>query len=541
MKKLFALSVLLFGTLHAQNLDSLYSEFLRIKGVPDPANTRILSDNPEPIKCGFGIVNNIKYNFSRFTPKQKSVLAALVQRPTTDTSFVSPSGKFRIHFNKTGSNAPGYDLKEFAKAADSSYSYEVNILKYPAPPADNGLGGDDRCDIYIQNLGYGNYGETVMDENDKSQGPSFITIENDFAGCYTSGIIAAKVTIAHELHHAIQMGNYIYRPQDVFYYEITSTAMEEFVFDEVNDYYSYINSYFLNTGKALAMNTGYNLAIWNIFLKGRFGFDILKRIWEEMPNMRAVEALSKILFDNGTSLKVEFNRFGLWCYFTNERSIGLSKGKYFEEKENYPLVTSAMTSDFSKSPIKVSTAPVSNNFYEFIDGDNRLFSIITNVDVQSSVNSPTTEISLDYYVSSGANSGYRRLNPYFNYYSKIVSQGTSLLAETNILNDIPLNEGEVSVETAGYAYPQPFKYSEHQYLFLPASLNGGGGFVDLYIYSTDMNLVYSGQKRIVATEKIVVPWDARDSNQRKLATGVYFYVIKCGEDILKGKFVIYND
>ncbi|MDP3582318.1 MAG: hypothetical protein Q8S39_10325, partial [Ignavibacteria bacterium] len=362
-------------------------------------------------------------------------------------------------------------------------------------------------------------------------------------GCSTSGIPAASVTIAHELHHAIQMGNYIYRGQDEFYYEITSTAMEEFVFDEVNDYYAYLkssSSYFHNTGKALAMNSGYNLAIWNIFLKDQFGFDILKKIWEEMPNMRAVEALSKVLLDNGTSLKVEFNRFGLWCYFTNIRAV---PGKYFEEAANYPLVTTTMAMDFSRptTTIKISTEPVSNNFYEFIDGNNRLFSIISNVDVQSSINSPTTKISLDYSLSSQANSGFRKLNPNYNYYSKIVSQDLTLLAETNILNDIPLNEGEVSVETAGYAYPQPFKYSEHQYLFLPASLNGGGGNVDLYIYSTDMNLVYSGQKRIVATEKIVVPWDAMDSNQHKLATGVYFYVIKCGDDILKGKFVIYND
>ncbi|KAF0140496.1 MAG: hypothetical protein FD122_2390 [Stygiobacter sp.] len=537
MKKLLALSVLLFGTLHAQNLDSLYSEFLRIRGISDPSVTHVLGDSKEPVKCSFGIVNNIKSNFSRFTPKQKSVLAALVQRPTTDTSFVSPSGKFRIHFNKTGSNALGYDLKEFAKAADSSYNYEVNILKYPAPPADNGLGGDDRCDIYIQDLGYGNYGETVMDENDKLKGPSFITIENDFAGCYTNGIPAASVTIAHELHHAIQMGNYIFRAEDLYFYEITSTSMEEFVFDEVNDYYNYIPIYFRDTDKALARNNGYNLAIWNIFLRNRFGDKIIKDIWEAMPNMRAVEAFSKVLSNYDTSLKVEFNRFGLWCYFTNARAV---PGKYFEEAANYPLVITTMTMYFSRptTTIKVSTAPVSNNFYEFIDGNNRLFSIITNVDVHSSVNSPTTEILLDYSVSSQTSGGYRKLH---QYYSKITSDGLNLLAETNIFNDIPLNEGNVSVETAGYAYPQPFKYSEHQYLFLPASLNGGGGNVNLYIYSTDMNLVYSGQKRIVATEKIVVPWDAKDSNQHKLATGVYFYVIKCGEDIIKGKFVIYND
>jgi hypothetical protein len=259
--------------------------------------------------------------------------------------------------------------------------------------------------------------------------------------------------------------------------------------------------------------------------------------------MRAVEAFSKVLQENGSSLKNEFNTFGLWCYFTSVRAAGLTKDKYFEEKENYPLVTTGMSSNFvnGKAEIMTSTEPISNNFYKFFDGNNTLVSILTNVDVQNSVSSPTTKVTLNYSISSSASSGYRRLHPNYNYYSMLTSSDLTLLGESNILNDIPLNQGNVSVETAGYAYPQPFRYSQHQYLNLPANLNGGGGSVDVYIYSADMNLVYSGQKRIVATEKIVVPWDARDSNQKKLATGIYFYVVKCGDDTIKGKFVIYND
>ena len=541
MKKLLALSVLLFGTLHAQNLDSLYSEFLRIRGISDPSVTHVLGDSKEPVKCSFGIVNSIKLNYNNFSAKQKIVLAPMLQRPTTDTSFVTPSGKFRIHFNKTGSNAPGYDLKEFAKAADSSYNYEVNILKYPAPPADFGAGGDDLYDIYLKDLPGDEYGSTYSEQDlggDKFS--TYVIMDNDFSGSRysTNGIAAARVTIAHELHHAIQMGNYVYRLADGFYHEATSTAMEEFVFDDVNDYYSYINSKFFDIpNKQITAYEGYGHAILNIFLRDRFGISIIKEIWEEMPNMRAVEAFSTVLSRHNTSLKVEFNFFGLWCYFTGSRYV---PGKYFEEAENYPLIKTAMSVPFVKptTTLKITAAPVTNNFYEFIDSNNRLFSIITNVDVQSSVNSPTTSISLDYSISSSASSGFRKLTN--NYYSKISASDLTLLAETNILNDIPLNPNQVSVETSSFPYPQPFKYSEHQYLYLPATLNGGST-ADLYVYTPDMSLVYSGQKRIVATEKIVLLWDAKDSNQHKLATGVYFYVIKCGEDIIKGKFVIYND
>ncbi|MEW6653908.1 MAG: MXAN_6640 family putative metalloprotease [Bacteroidota bacterium] len=545
MKKIVAFVFALYGLQFAQNLDSLYAEFLGIRGVSVSTVSGVVSDSQDPIKCSTGLINSIKQNYNMFTAKQKNVLAPLVSRPSSDTSFVTPSGKFRIHYDKSGNNKPGYDLSELAKAVDSSYNYEVNILKYPPPISDGTFGGDNKYDIYIKNLSNGEYGYTTMDENNVSKGTNYIVIDNDFSGSNyaTNGINAARVTAAHELHHAIQMSNYIYRASDSFYHEATSTAMEEFVYDDVNDYYYYIDSYFLNTSRALAMYRGYNLAIWNIFLRDRFGFDIIKRIWEEMPKMRAVEAFSKVLQEYGSSLKTEFNNFGIWCYFTNARAAGLAKDKYFKEKENYPLVSASMSSSFvnGKAEIMTSTEPISNNYYKFFDGKNTLVSIITNVDVQNSVHSPTTKLSLNYSIASFTNSGYRKLHSNYSYYSKLTSTDLQLLAESNILNDIPLNQGNISVETASYAYPQPFKYSEHQYLNLPANLNSGGGTVDVYIYSTNMNLVYSGQKRIVATEKIIAPWEPVDSNKHKLPTGVYFYVIKCGDDTLKGKFVIYND
>jgi len=538
MKKLFALLIMLCGTLTAQNLDSLYSEFLRVKGIYDPTRITVQSEDTEPIKCGTSLVNNIKLNFNNFTAKQKLVLTPLLQRPATDTSFVTPSGKFRIHFNKSGSNTPGYDLKEFAKAADSSYSYEVKILKYPAPPADFGEGGDDIYDIYLQNLASGDYGATYAEQGlGKEKYATYVIMDNDFSGSgySTNGIAAARATIAHELHHAIQMGNYIYRPADSFYHEATSTAMEEFVYDDVNDYYAYISSYFNNSGKTISSLSGYNLAIWNIYLKDRLGAEVIKEVWEEMQNMRAVEAFSTVLARHNTSLKVEFNLFGLWCYFTGSRSVN---DHYFEEAANYPLIKPAMVTEFVNTTLNLTTYPVTNNFYEFIDGNNRLFSVITNVDVISSVNSPTTQVSIDYSISS--KSGDRNIANM--YYSTLKTASESLIAETNILNNVPINPLMVSVETSGYAYPQPFRYSnpEHKVLCLPATLKGGVN-VDLYIFSTDMNLVYSGQKSIVATEKIVVEWDVRDTNQHKLPTGVYFYVVKCGDDTIKGKFVIYND
>lgn len=540
IKKFFIIYIfLLLSQINAQNLDSLYNEFLYIKGIASSKKIT-LSESNNKEKCGFGIINTVKKNFQKFSEKQKQVLSSLLQRPTTDTSIVSPKGKFRIHFNKAGYNKPGYDINELARAADSAYNFEVNILKYPPAPVDNGAGGDNLYDIYIQNLVSGLYGYTELETKLVGETYScFTVIDNDFTGgdYATSGIMAAKATVAHEYHHAIQIGNYIWRESDLFYYEITSTAMEEFVFDDVNDYLTYLDSYFNNPAKAINLQNGYNLSIWNIFLKDRFGYNIIKDIWQLMPLKRAVECFNDVLLRNNSSLKNEFNTFGIWTYFTNTRSI---PGKYFREAKNFPLVKPTFTQNFSQNSITIKTQsePISNNFIEITDGPNKITTIISNIDIENSVSGTNKSLPYDFTLSTKSNSNYRYLG--FGYYTYIESLNKTLIAESNIINDILVNEGKISIEVVDYAFPQPFSYAKHNNLYLPATLNTEND-AEVFIYSSSMNLVYSGQKRIVASEKISVAWDGLDNNNKKLPTGVYFYIVKCGDEIKKGKIVIQND
>jgi hypothetical protein len=129
----------------------------------------------------------------------------------------------------------------FAAALESVYDFEVNHFGYPPPPSDNGEGGDNKYDIYIINTGRDTYGYTVL-ENEISPGSkrytAYTVINDDFNGFYTSGIDAARVTAAHEFVHAIHIGNYINRffEGDEFFYELSATAMEHFVFATIKDY-----------------------------------------------------------------------------------------------------------------------------------------------------------------------------------------------------------------------------------------------------------------------------------------------------------------
>jgi len=543
MKKfLIAINLIFINLSVAQNLDSLYSEFLYIKGIQsDRKITVALADTQHP-KCGFGIVNSVKLNFNRFKTKEQAKIAQLSTRPVTDTSIVTPSGKLRIHFNKTGIHSPKYDLKELALAADSAYNYEVYILRYPPPPADFGEGGDDKYDIYIQNLTGGLYGYTEIETligNDRYT--SYTVIDNDYSDTYTKGIDGAKVSVAHELHHAIQVGNYVYRNADQFYHEITSTAMEEFVFDSINDYYAYMPSFFRNPQRAFPYNDGYNLAIWNIFLKERFGFDILKRIWELMPNERALNAIADAVAEHGSTFKNEFALFGQWIFFTNYRSI---PNKYFKEAENYPLVKTSMTVNFTppSSSIDISSEPVSTNYFAFVNNTKSVpdtfVSIISNSDINQAISNPSNTLLLKYILANQSGTGYKHIID--NYFSKIECDNSFLLTESNILNNKLINDGQIITEEVDYAFPQPFRYSTDEYIYFPAERTKSG-YANLYVYSIDMDLVYSGEHKIYSSDKTVIKWDVRNNEMKKLATGIYFYVVSSGDNIKKGKFVIYND
>lgn len=524
MKK-FLLLLFVIPTLisSAQNIDSLYNEFLRVRGVGQNVKPRIEGETDLPIKCGFGIVNQIKFNYDKFNQTQKKVISALIQRPVMDTSFVSPKAWFRIHYNKTGNDAPGYDLYELAKAADSSYNYEIKILGYPPPPSDGNIGGDERFDIYIQNLS-SIYGYTEFDEPVTND--IYSVIDNDFGNnFYTHGIDAARATIAHEFHHAIQVGNYGYWPKDLFYHELTSTSMEEFVYDNINDYYQYLNSYFRNPQKAFSSNDGYNLAIWNIYLKDRFGANVIKRSWELMKTERALNAIDKAIQQVGSDFRTEFNKFGQWTYFTGVRD----KGKYFKEAAYYPLIKPMEITN----SITVNSEALSNNFYKMYDnsigGKDSVITLITNSDIIGGITSPVSTLSFTYNLSTSSITGGKKIAN--NFYSKLEPQ-SYILTEAIVLS------GNVMFAGTDYVFPLPFKYSLYNSINIPVVANGERT-AQLYIYSVDMNLIYSGLINIVSNE--IISWNCLDNNGKKLSTGIYIYVTISGDAVKKGKLVIQND
>lgn len=565
------LTLISYVNLNSQSkaeLDSLYNLFLNVRGIEQ----KYAPDSPlsegENHKCGLNLINTLRSNIESFSPDQQELLKVLFQRPFTTNSMVTPGGKFKIHYNQTGPDAPAYDLNLLAQALDSVYRFEIEFLGYDFPPGDsvynpNGdYGGDNRYDFYIMNLS-GLYGYTQFEvevQPGSKRYTSYTVIDNDFTGYYTTGINGARVTVAHEFHHAIQGGNYIFRLDDVFFYEITSTAMEEFVFDSINDYYAYIPDYFRSPSRSFPNNNGYNLAHWNIYMKDIFSFNIIKRQWELMRSNRALRAIGNSIQEYGSVFEFELARFGIWNYFTNYRSIS---GAYFEEARNYPVLVPTVSTGFSPPSkyYEISSFPASNYYMRMVNSANNdtIISIFANTDIQAALNTVISPLISNYTFYSDSSSGEYNIGD--NYSATFDNNANAFWKIAEIVNNIPLTGDSITIvketTTKIQAFPLPFSYNDplgtSQSIKFAIDDVESGQQVDVNIYTISMDLVFSSimeTKAYVLNDPSsnvykqisIVEWEKPiNSNGEKLGSGVYLIVIKQGNDYKTGKFVIFND
>lgn len=382
-----------------------------------------------------------------------------------------------------------------------------------------------------------------------------MVIDNDYVGYYSTGLDGMKVTVAHEFHHGIQLGNYSvlngnspYRDADVFFYELTSTSMEEFVYDDVNDYYAYMHTYFSRTYNAFPNQNGYNLAIWNIYLRENFDFGILKRQWELIPGREALLAINQSLLEESTSFPKELNRFGIWTFFTGFRSI---PGKYFEEAINYPLITPTFTIQYPTAPPDMRTQPTSNNFvlFNIPSNSDSLFAIITNGDAFAASENPNLLFDFDYVLFADTINGTRKLGD--NYSSNFGVSNPTFWSVSEILNGLLVRADSIIVPIVdvkeSFVFPNPFKYvilSDGTLSSINITVDLiNGTEVDFNVYTLGMELVYSRVKNVgsLKNNSLGISWNGHDFDNKRLASGVYFYMIKNGDNVITGKVVIFNE
>lgn len=249
---------------------------------------------------------------------------APLSRPVRDFHYTTPTGYFIIHYDNTGYNAVPQDynyndsIPDFVfKAAeylDESYLALRDTLHFNAPPIDDP--DSPEIDIYFRyDKSY--YGVTQPEQNDGNGAyTSYLSLSTqleDSTVFYTYGLEGLRVTCAHELFHIFQLG-YIFRNQDIFYFEMSSVWFEEYMYPEVNDYHSYFNEYAENWKYNINSSAlDYNNVGFNLYIDKRFsqpGQNILKSIWDRILDDNALNSIRNELEYRGITFEEALRDWG---------------------------------------------------------------------------------------------------------------------------------------------------------------------------------------------------------------------------------------
>ena len=233
-----------------------------------------------------------------------------MNRPEKEAFSLSPTGHFMIHYDIEGDAAPELTdnnangvpdyIDEVGIIADSTRKVLTEVMGFRTEVDDS----DGIYDIYIMAFGTNYYGVNVHEGG----GKSYIKIDNDYAsGFYTTGIQVMRLTVAHEFFHAIQRAyKETQSMSDQFFYELTSTWIEDIIVPDGDDYLYWLNDFFNNPQQSWDQTDGYSLALFGHYLSTQFEdittekeSTIMREIWENISNANSpYEILNGILQDS---------------------------------------------------------------------------------------------------------------------------------------------------------------------------------------------------------------------------------------------------
>ncbi len=553
------LMVLAFTGLRAQKVPSIRETLRSLRN--DPVVASISWPDTGTIKCATSYMLALRLRWNQLAPGSRFALSQIVQRPALQTSRLSPSGKFRIHYDTAGGNQPALIsnnadipgtfeayIDSAAAILDHVWTYEIDTLGYDPPPSDGTDGGGPEYDVYVVALNSGDFGYTdgpisnAVPNGTCQRFPSYIVIDNDYLGLRTPGMAGLEVTCAHEFHHAIQLGAYGYwTDRDFYFNELTSSWMEDVVYTDVNDYYYDVAAYFRGFRDAQGFPLsftfygpgylGYERSLFAHYLSRRYGRDIMRQIWTGIrlaPFLRSAQA---VFSQHASDWNLEFATFSYWNYFTADRADTRS---FYPEGDHYPRFLPNFSVDFSGATATISSGgyPLSTAMYEFhVPGDS-VTVISANTDLDAAVAGDNNPRSFEATLSRGILTiPHVSLADGYNV-------GTSAADMNAWRSFYLLSSTKTDIEKVRLqASPNPFRLAQASELMLPLS-GIASTSASVYFLTSSLMIAYSGDFPIrnqFGNQFVSIPSSAIRS---QLNSGVYFIVAKVAGNEYRWKVAI---
>jgi hypothetical protein len=518
-------------------------------------------------------LQNYSHQISEETRLQIQTLQATpsqMRKEQVDKSYISPSGKFEIVYDTTGSDSvslvdeDGNGVPDYvdlvAESADSSYRHEVMRIGFKDP-----IPAGTTYRIELSNMSF--YGET---RTRSGLGPqTYIIMENDFENfppnTHPEGddIGAVYATVAHEFKHAIQYAQNEWRAPSgaINWAEMDATLMEEVVYDDVNDYYNYIKND-INSSDPFSASIffapengtpgAYYHVSWMIYYTEFFGDDVLKDVWElieEENDLSIDDALREVLPDRATDFPTTFIQNHLWHFASGSRS---GRGEYgFDEKAQYPNANLDMS--FNTVPIEKTEMgpikPLAARYFEVTPGsaDNG------SIDVAVDFDSTQVGVGLLIYFKNGdmkevTAKGEGKLQVYIptdfqwenvEKVGVVVANYSNSVTTRNLFLLLGKNGNSITIRDPEYAnlpksikiyqnYPNPFNPTTNIDFDLSRS-----SFVKIEVFDITGRKIQTLTERLYRLGSHSIPFDGQG-----LSSGIYLYRIQVDDAVITKKMTL---
>jgi hypothetical protein len=235
-----------------------------------PTPTETPTNTPTPTETPLFVSQAVVVELEGPDHANRPTLSGTVR--TVDTRhfriFYTLSGQDAVAIEDTNGNGiPDY-VEVVGEALEFSWQTEIVDLGWSPPPPDRTFGGDERYDVYLQDLDFnvsgtaeGGQGQMFVGDNPRTgrielySSASFVRIDNDFVeilelGLPVPSLIILRSTIAHELLHGLQFGYDATEPHG-WLWEASATWIETVVYPEVRDAPLYLTAAFKSADTCL--------------------------------------------------------------------------------------------------------------------------------------------------------------------------------------------------------------------------------------------------------------------------------------------------
>ena len=290
----------------------------------------LLNNNQMPIHATHHVNNIIRNGRLPQTVKEHQLLQELgiklldnnlIAQAPNYLEEILETDNFTFHYTTDQSNSnaisttdlnnntiPDY-IETMGEIFEYIWFYFEDTLGYSPPPGDGSIGGSEKYDIFIENLPSNyfaiTYTTSIANASENSCA-SYIKMRNNYNGTVFQNLTEIeniKITAAHEFFHAIQFSYNCY--ERFWLMEATAVWSEDEIYDNINDHYRYMPSWFQNSSKTIddESNHMYGSFILFQYLDEHLGGpDIIKTIWEESRSRaNSVSDISFISIDAALS------------------------------------------------------------------------------------------------------------------------------------------------------------------------------------------------------------------------------------------------